>query len=301
MLSGVSILCFTASYAVTLTLEVSRLWLRLPVRWLLMIGFAAAGLVAHTIYLAMLARADVQRGSGTPLSHWTDWCLLAAWVLAVVYLRLAVRRRENAVGIFLLPLVLALIGAGYAVREHPPFARAQALSYWSVLHGVLLLAGTVAAALALAVGIMYLLQSDRLKRKLPPRPGFRLPTLEWLHKFNRRAMLTATFLITLGLLAGIVLNFIRQAGHHRTVSWTDPVVLWSLVLLLWLTAEAVLERRYRPAREGRSVAYATVASCLLLGLVLWLVLAGQHGIRAGGDPLGSVESPPARAAAGGFG
>ncbi len=301
MLSGVSIICFTASYAVTLALEVSRLWLRIPVRWFLMIGFAAAGLVAHTIYLAVLAGADLERGGVIPLSHWYAWCLIAAWVLTVVYLRLAVRRRENTLGIFLLPLVLALIGAGYAMRGLPHFPRAQALSYWSVFHGTLLLAGTVAAALALAVGIMYLLQSDRLKRKLPPRPGFRLPTLEWLHKLNRRAMLTARFLIALGVLVGIVMNFILHAGNLGAVSWTDPVVLSSFALLLWLIAETVLELRSRSAREGRSVAYATVASCLLMGLVLWLVLVGHHGIPAEEASPGSIESPPAHAAAGGPG
>lgn len=293
MLSGVSIICFAASYAVTLTLEVSRLWLRVRVRWLLMIGFAAAGLLAHTIYLGVRAQADLVRGSRVPLSHWYDWCLLAAWVLAAAYLGLAVRRRENTMGIFLLPLVLALIGAGYAVREQPPFARAQALSYWNILHSGLLLAGTASAALALAVGTMYLFQSDRLKRKLLPRPGFRLPTLEWLHRCNRRSMLVAKFLICLGLLAGVVLNFIRRAGHLQSVSWTDPVVLWSGVLLLWLAGEAALELRYRPAREGRSVAYATVASCLLLVLVLWLVLTGHHGIQAGGEPPDPVGSFPA--------
>ncbi len=298
MLSRISIICFAASYAVTLALEVSRLWLRVPVRWLLMIGCAAAGLVAHTIYLGVRARSDMLGGSRVPLSHWYDWCLLAAWVLAAMYLCLAVRRRENAVGIFLLPLVLALIGAGSSVREQASFARAQALSYWNVLHSGLLLTGTVAAALGLAVGTMYLLHSDRLKRKLPPRPGFRLPTLEWLHGFNRRSMLTAKFLIALGLLAGIVLNILRQADHLQAVSWTDPVVLWSCVLLLWLAAEAAVEMRYRPAREGRRVAYATVASCLLLVLVLWLVLTGHHGIQASGGAPGPVESFPADGAAG---
>ena len=51
MLSGVSTICFAASYAVALALEISRLLFRSGVRGAVMLGFAAAGLVAHTAFL----------------------------------------------------------------------------------------------------------------------------------------------------------------------------------------------------------------------------------------------------------
>ena len=103
------------------------------------------------------------------------------------------------------------------MRDTPHFAREEALSYWGMIHGIMLLLGTVAAALGFAAGIMYLLQSYRLKHKLLPRPGFRLPSLEWLQHFNRRSLLLSTGLLALGLLAGLVLNIIRhssQRGEH---------------------------------------------------------------------------------------
>ncbi len=164
------------------------------------------------------------------------------------------------------------------MRPLPPFARAQALSYWGIVHGIMLMLGTVAAALGFAAGIMYLLQSYRLKHKLLPRPGFRLPTLEWLQKLNRRSLLLSTFLLGLGLLAGLALNLIRQSSSDGTVSWTDPVVISSGVLFLWLAIATLFESLYKPAREGRKVAYITLASFVFLGLVLCLVLLGQHGI-----------------------
>ena len=43
MLSGISIFCFSASYGVALALEVSRLFFRMPVRLIVMIGFAILG------------------------------------------------------------------------------------------------------------------------------------------------------------------------------------------------------------------------------------------------------------------
>ena len=49
--SGISVVCFAASYAVALVCEASRLLFRSGVRGAAMIAFAAAGLLAHTLFL----------------------------------------------------------------------------------------------------------------------------------------------------------------------------------------------------------------------------------------------------------
>lgn len=278
MLSNISITCFAASYGVTLGLEVSRLFFRLRVRWVVMIAFAAAGLLAHTAYLWQRVAVELHGTRLTPLSSWYDWCLVVAWVLAASYLGLAIRRPENTVGLFLIPLIFALIAAAYAVSDSPPFGREEAISVWGICHGLMLLLGTVAAALGFAAGVMYLLQSYRLKHKLLPRPGFRLPSLEWLQRLNRRSLWLSTCLLALGLLAGLILNIIRQASQVGTVSWTNPVVISSSVLFLWLAFATLFESFYKPARTGHKVAYITLVSFVFLGLVLGLVLWEQHGI-----------------------
>ena len=84
MLSGITITCFSASYAVTLLLEITRLFFRAPARFILMIVMTAAGLVAHSIFLVNLARNELATGGNiSPFSSWYDWCLIASWVLAV--------------------------------------------------------------------------------------------------------------------------------------------------------------------------------------------------------------------------
>ena len=278
MLSGIGLTCFAASYAVTLGLEISRLFFQVRVRWLVMIGFAAAGLIAHSAYLWTHTQQELASGPEVPFSSWYDWCLLAAWILAIVYLVMAVRRPRNAVGLFILPLVLALVGVAYYVRSSPPFAREQVLSYWGMIHGAMLLLGTVAASLGFAAGVMYLIQSYRLKRRLLPRPGLRLPSLEWLQGLMRKSLATSTWLVGIGLLSGMILNIVRQAHREETISWTDPIVVSSAILFAWLVAATLFEWLYKPAREGRRVAYTTLASFIFLGLVLSLVLLGQHGI-----------------------
>ncbi len=290
MLSNITITCFTASYGVTLGLEISRLFFRLRVRWVVMIAFAAAGLFAHSAYLWDRVHSELQGAAITPLSSWYDWCLVVAWVVAAAYLGLAIRRPENSIGLFLIPLTLALIAAAYAVSDSPAFDREVSLSYWGMCHGIMLLLGTVAATLGFAAGMMYLMQSYRLKHKLLPRPGFRLPSLEWLQRFNRRSLWLSTGLLALGLLAGLALNIIRQSSQVGVISWTDPVVLSSSALFLWLAVATLFESLYKPAREGRKVAYITLVSFVFLGLVLGLVLQGQHGISA--SPPGTSSAAP---------
>ena len=107
MLSGITITCFAASYFVTLLVELSRLFFRARIRTIVNIGSAAAGLFAHTLYLSARAQAAME-DQITPLSNWYDWCLIAAWIVAAAYFGLVVRRTENAVGVFLLPLVLSV-------------------------------------------------------------------------------------------------------------------------------------------------------------------------------------------------
>ena len=119
MLSGISTVCFFSSYLVALLLEASRLFFRVPIRVAAIYFITLAGLVAHTVYLTL--RAQDQMSTGAPLSSWYDWCLMGAWIMAAAYLGLVSRRPQNAVGIFILPLVLALIGLGLALRAAAPF------------------------------------------------------------------------------------------------------------------------------------------------------------------------------------
>ncbi|MCA9153583.1 MAG: cytochrome c biogenesis protein CcsA [Planctomycetales bacterium] len=275
MLTGINITCFAASYAIVLVLEVSRLFFRAPVRWIAIVGFTLAGLVAQSIYLYNLASEELTRGV-TLLANWHDWCILAAWVMTLAYFGLAIRRPQNSVGIFVLPLVLIAIGLGFVFRNSQPFAPAQAMGVWRTIHGLALLLGTVSVTLGFAAGLMYLAQSYRLKHKLPPRQGFRLPTLEWLQRFNRESLLLSTVLLAAGLLSGVILNLTRGG---TAVSWFSSGVLASAVLFLWLVVATLFEFLYKPARQGRKIAYLTFASFAFLVYALGSVLLSQHGTR----------------------
>lgn len=287
MLEKVTIVCFAASYGTALLLEVSRLFFRLPVRLVVMLGFAGAGLLAHTIFLYNHAQSQ----QSVPFSSWHAWFLVAAWILVVLYLAMAISRPQASIGIFMLPVVLALILAATFADPQATFPRSEALSLWYAVHGLALLLGTVTAALGFVAGLMYLVQSYRLKHKLPPRPGFRLPSLEWLQSMNRQTLYVSAVLVAGGMFAGIVLNVIRV---EKSVPWSDRVIVSSGILLGWLFAATLFELFYKPAQQGRKVAYLTVANFVFLGAVLWIVLfSGSEHANASdvAQPAEEVRSP----------
>jgi len=275
MLSGVSIICFAASYAVTLVLESTRLFFRSGIRGAVMLGFAGAGLFAHTVYLYYRAVGT----AGAPLSSSQDWCLVAAWVLAAVYLYLNAYHPRTAFGLYVLPLVLGLIGVATFLADPRPYAREPASKVWGVIHGVSILLATVAVLVGFAAGLMYFAQVYRLKHKLPPRRGLRLPSLEWLQQTNSRTIGIALVMLGVGILSGMVLNLINHDPNCKRLPWSDPVVLATLVMFGWLAVCAAVGAFYKPAREGRNVAFLTMLSFVFLVIALAVVLSAdtQHG------------------------
>jgi ABC-type transport system involved in cytochrome c biogenesis permease subunit len=280
MISGISTTCFAASYAVALLLELARMLLRRGWRIRLGLGFVAAGWIAHTLFLGYRAAM----APAIPLSSAMDWYLVAAWLLVAVHLYLTVFHPDLAQGVFILPLVLALIGAAQ-FADPQPFPQSPATQIWGAIHGTFWLLGAVAVIIGFVAGIMYLLQAHRLKSKLPPRGGLRLPSLEWLERVNGRAIVISAMMAGIGTLSGLVLNLVNHRYRQDELPWNDPIVWQSGGMFAWLLVAALFNVFYRPARQGRKVAYLTVASFafLVIFLLSQLFGAGEHG-RKGREP-----------------
>ena len=284
-LARVTITCFAASYMVVFCLEVSRLFFRLPVRMIILVGFGAVGVFTHIVYLLNVAQAEFTKGA--LFTSWHDWCVLAALLLALTYLVLLFRRPESSVGLFILPITLLFIAIAVPLQNSTDFARAEALSLASIIHGLCLLFGTVSVSLGFAAGLMYFAQWYRLKKKLTPGGRFRLPSLEWLQKFNRETLYVSAGFVFVGLLCGFVMNLNKQP---TPLPWDDPVIVSSSFLFLWLVAVSLFEYFYKPARQGHKVAYLTLCSFVFLSISLFVVLSGKHGSSAADSTTEKVES-----------
>src|SRR5215208_4545615 len=101
---GITPICFGLSYLSALGLELVRQARPRPAVRAAGLLFGCAGLVAHSIFLAV--------HQPNPASAYGS-LLLLAWVLAVFYLYGSVHYRAPAWALFVLPLVLVLVSLSF--------------------------------------------------------------------------------------------------------------------------------------------------------------------------------------------
>lgn len=274
MFSGISIICFAACYAIAFAVEIVSLKTRRAWHRVTLLAVTLAGLLAHTLFLAY----RTTEANLLPVSTAAGWLLLAAWVLAIIYLAALFYLPRTPTGLVLLPIVLGLIlSSQWASAE--PLAPERTFFLWSIFHGVVLLLGTVAVCVGFLAGLMYLVQSYALKHARSPANGLRLPSLEWLERVNSRTLGISAVFIALGFASGLAMSVATHRGQAAYVLWTDPVVLSLAAMLLWLVAAEAFRLVYPAARRGRKVAYLTLASFvfLVIALASLMLLDTVHG------------------------
>ncbi len=272
ILRDISVTCFFASYLVVLVLELLRLLGRVPGRALAVIVMMGVGLFTHITYLVLRNMDDADQTGASFLATWSDWSLLLSLGLAVCFLVLYLRRPDTVIGFFFLPVVMALIGLSVAVKDQAPFSRSEAVGVWGSVHGLAMMVGAGAVLIGFLMGVMYLVQSRRLKQK-KAGSSLRLPTLETLSRINRRCLVVSTIAVAIGVLAGAIMNL----NNSGSVTWTQGGVLFSILLFVWLAVTTAMEFLYQPASRGRKAAYLTLASLGFLVLTMISVLSSQHG------------------------
>jgi ABC-type transport system involved in cytochrome c biogenesis permease subunit len=272
-LDRITIVCFGASYAVALGLELIQLAWPRPIQRVICTLFGAAGLLAHTLYLF------VQRPT---LASQFGSLLFLAWILAVFYLSESIHYRQQSRGVFVLPVVLGLtlwagkIGPSAAMSQSA--AEADALPeqlIWGYLHAGLLVLAAVGICIGFVASVMYLVQTRQLRDKVVPGHGLKLPSLERLERMNRWAINLAFPLLTAGVCIGIGLMFL---GGNQVLSWADPRIL--VTAILWIVFALLLYMRYGYHLNGRRLAQLTIVAFVLL----LFTLVSSHTFERGVTP-----------------
>jgi ABC-type uncharacterized transport system permease subunit len=262
-LDRVSILCFAASYAVALVMELIHvLWPRPLVR-VIGLTFGVAGLVAHTLYLAFQPPL---------LSSQFGSLLFLGWILAVFFVYGSLHHRRLSWGIFVLPIVLALVVVA-GIEQHSPHSETpwletigslRGIRFWRLLHYALLLLAAVGVSVSFIASLMYLVQARRLRTKVMPGGRLRLLSLERLEEMSRRGINLAFPLLTAGVAIGAFL-MVQNQRTSRTEA-IDAKVMGSI--LLWLVFALLLYLRYGLGQRGRRMALVTIAAFVLLVVTL---------------------------------
>jgi ABC-type transport system involved in cytochrome c biogenesis permease subunit len=222
--------------------------------WLIMAAFA------HTFVIGM----ETMRVGHVPFAGATSAISTFVWLLALSYLYIELTTGERSMGVFILPLLVALqaIPAARPTLEQPSPMLEGA---WFGIHVSSLLFAYASFALACVLGVTYVLQFNEIKAK---DLGFfyqRLPSLQVLDEMNLRAVKIGWLFLTVGLISGAIwASQISASGDSRVSSMTlaDPKIF--VAVLCWavysfeLYAQKVIGWRGRRAAWLSAVGFGIV-------------------------------------------
>jgi ABC-type transport system involved in cytochrome c biogenesis permease subunit len=214
------------------------------------------GALAHTFVIGMLT---MELGH-IPVTGATSAISTFVWLLALSYLYTELTTDERAMGVFILPLIVAL----QAIPAVRPSVEVPADVLRGPLFGVhvsSLLFAYASFALACMIGITYMLQFKEIKAK---HLGFfytRLPSLQVLDRMNHVAIVIGWIFLTVGIVVGFVWaaqakGYAAVSPQVQAMSVGDPKILVAIVC--WVVYSFELFAARLIGWGGRKTAYLSL-------------------------------------------
>ena len=189
----------------------------------------AIGARAHTFVIGMQTMA----AGHVPIAGTTQAISTFVWLLALAYLYMEMTTEERALGVFIVPLLVAL----QFIRVLNPVMEKRVPileSPWFGVHVASLLFAYASFALACVIGVTYVLLFKEIKAK---HLGFfytRLPSLDSLDLMNFRTVTLGWVFLTVGVLVGVVWAAQARSGpvydpRLQAMSLADPKILGAAI------------------------------------------------------------------------
>jgi ABC-type transport system involved in cytochrome c biogenesis permease subunit len=222
-----------------------------------------AAALSHTFVIGM----QTMEIGHVPVASATSAISTFVWLLALSYLYVEMTTDERAMGVFILPLLVAL----QAIPALRPGVADRAAVLQGPLFGVhvsSLLFAYASFALACVIGITYVLLFKEIKAK---HLGFfyaRLPSLQVLDGMNQRAIVIGWIFLTIGLIVGVIWAAQARGGYGagdprvQAISLEDPKIY--VALLCWFVYSFELFAARRIGWGGRRAAYISAVGFVIV-------------------------------------
>jgi len=222
-----------------------------------------AAALAHTFVIGM----QTMEAGHVPVGGATSAISTFVWLLALAYLYTEMTTDERAMGVFILPLLVAL----QAIPAVRPGVEDRAAVLQGPLFGVhvsSLLFAYASFALAGVIGITYVLLFKEIKAK---HLGFfyaRLPSLQVLDRMNQRAIVIGWVFLTIGMIVGAIWALQARGGYAagdprvQAMSLQDPKIFVAVVC--WFVYSFELFAARRIGWGGRRAAYLSAVGFVIV-------------------------------------
>jgi len=211
------------------------------------------GALAHTFVIGM----QTMEVRFNPVASPSRAVSTFVWLLTLSYLYLELTTDERAMGVFILPVIIAL---QVIAVVFPGMANSDPVlnSGWFWIHVSSLLFAYASFALAGALGLTYMLQFKEIKKKHLGYFYTRLPSLQILDVMNWRAVTVGWLFLTIGVVVGVVWTAQARAvspndPNLQAMSLNDPKILGAIVT--WAVYSFAMFARQMLGWTGRRAAW----------------------------------------------
>ncbi|HEV8316357.1 MAG TPA: cytochrome c biogenesis protein CcsA [Vicinamibacterales bacterium] len=224
------------------------------------------GALVHTFVIGM----QTMEVRDVPFANPSRAVSTFVWMLTLSYLYTELTTDERSMGVFILPIVIAL---QILPALNPGVERSDPLldSAWFWVHVSSLLFAYASFALGGVLGLTYVLQFKEIKKK---HLGFfytRLPSLQVLDIMNSRAVTVGWIFMTAGVVVGVIWATQARAAtpynpRAQAFSLDDPKIL--VAVLIWVFYSFAVIARGTMGWHGRRAAWLSALGFAIVLLSL---------------------------------
>ena len=206
------------------------------------LGFMVGGWVAHTVWIGSICAAT----GHPPLTNLAEATSFIAWVVFLAELVLQLRYRVYAATFFVYPLVLLMLTTAAVVGENFAVLDPELRSNVFTVHLLMSTVGVACLLIALAFGLLALIQDRMLKTKRHGRLWEWIPSLDVCKNVSFRTLSIGFAIYTIGLIAGVLWSYKTTAGFmDLRVKQIGAVTAW---ILFGVLLQSYISNTYRRKR-----------------------------------------------------
>lgn len=217
--------------------------------------FLLLGFVTHGLDILVFA-FDQHR---FPITNIIEAFSPIAWLVILFFIAVSRKEEMDVTGVIMIPLSIMgiLITAAFRTNEQPPI-QPLLKGGWIYIHIPFMILSIASLTLTFVMALLYLLQERQLKSKSASFFTYHLPSLEACDRFSYRSLWLGFFLLTMGIVTGII-----WSKHLFGVYWRwDYKETWSM--LTWLMYAILIHGRLLSAWRGRKAAYFAIVGFVFM-------------------------------------
>ena len=232
------------------------------------------GFILNTAGIILRWIESYHMGYGhAPFANMYESLVFFSWTVAILYIFVELKYKENIIGVFASPLVFLAIA--YASLSPDISSKISPLipalkSNWLIAHVITCFLGYAGFALAFGFSIIYF-----VKPKDPDATSIfaKLPSVELIDELTYQMVVFGFLFLTIGIITGAVW---ANSAWGKYWSW-DPKETWSLIT--WFVYAIFMHLRMMKGWHGKNLAWVSIIGFIAVMFTYFgvnYVLSGLH-------------------------